>query len=113
MKIVIALFMLLFISGCATLNAVGGQKLQDITGPDVDAAIALAKAGNDPDGLACWTAIKAVMPTTGTTQIDIKGVASTIQAARNVRRGVQAGIDPAVHRSCAVLVLDAQETALR
>ncbi len=110
MKIVISLFMLMFITGCAT---VASQKVQEITGPDIDAAIALAKAGNDPDGLACWEAIKAVMPATGTVHIEVKGAASAVQAARNVRRGVQAGVDPVVHKNCAVVVLDAEQTAAR
>lgn len=112
MKLAIA-FLMLCLSGCATIAAVGGAKLQEITGPDVDAAIELAKAGGDADGLACWEAIKAAMPATGAASIDVKGVASALQAARNVRRGIQAGVDPAVHRNCAVLVLDAQQTALK
>lgn len=112
MKIFIALFMLC-LSGCATIASVAGNQLKSVTGPDVDAAIELAKLGNDPDGLACWQAVKAAMPADGAVTVEIKGVASGIQAARNVRRGLQAGIDPVVHKNCAVLVLDAEQTAAR
>jgi PBP1b-binding outer membrane lipoprotein LpoB len=113
MRNVILLVCILF-AGCAGVaSKVGQSKLQEITTADVDAAIEMAKAGNDQDGLACWMAIKAVMPATGVAQIDVKGAASALQAARNVRRSVQAGVDPVVHKNCAVVILDAEQTALK
>ncbi len=53
MKYLIGLIFIL-ITGCAGLPM--SPQLQTVTEADIDAAIALAKAGNDPDGLACWTA---------------------------------------------------------
>ncbi len=87
MKYLIA-FALLLITGCTGLPM--NPQLQSVTQADIDAAIALAQAGNDPDGLACWTAIKNAMPASGPVVVDIKGVASTVQAARNARRSSRA-----------------------
>lgn len=110
MRILIAL-VVLFLSGCATVAGIGGKNLQVITTKDVDAAIALAQQSGDADGLACWQAIKAAMPADGTTaQVQIDGVLSAWQEARNIRRGIQGGIDPTVHRTCAVLVVEAEQT---
>lgn len=98
--------------GCATVAGVAGKNLQLVTTADIDAAIVLAQQSNDADGLACWQAIKSAMPAgADSVQIEVKGVASAWQLGRNARRGVDAGVDPAVHRACAVLVVDAEQTA--
>lgn len=98
--------------GCATVAGVAGTQIKQVTVEDIDAAIELARIGEDADGMACWQAVKAAMPAGGgAATVKIAGVASGWQAARNVRRGIQAGIDPVVHRACAVLVVDAEQTA--
>lgn len=102
----------LSLHGCATVAGAAGKNLQLVTSADIDAAIALAQQSNDADGLACWMAVKAAMPAGADgVQVEIKGVASAWQAGRNLRRSVDAGINPEVHRACAVLVVDAEQTA--
>lgn len=97
--------------GCASVAGVAGKHVELLTAADIDTAIQLAKDGEDADGLACWEAIKALAPTGGPVLVKVDGAASAIQSARNVRRGVQAGIDPEIHRKCAVIVVDAEQTA--
>lgn len=107
-----ALSLAVLLPGCATVAGIAGTQLQLVTAADIDAAIELARIGEDADGMACWQAVKAAMPAgAATATVKIAGVASAWQAGRNARRGLQAGIDPVVHRNCAVLIVDAEQTA--
>jgi hypothetical protein len=105
MKLLLIITALL--AGCAGLNT----NLQHVTAADVDAAIQLAQQANDAEGVACWQAVRsAITASWNNDPVEIKGSASALQEARNVRRAIQ---DPVVHRNCAVVVLDATETAAR
>jgi predicted small secreted protein len=105
------------LAGCATVAGTGaaqnaaGSQLQKITGPDLDAAIAEATAGNDPQGVLCFTAVKTFLAAGGTTT-ELKGVFSDFEAARLLRRRIQMSTPEreAMHNACAPLVVDANVT---
>ena len=95
-----------FLGGCAF-----SPNLRDYTAGDLNAAIALAQ--DDPDAAACYTAILKSQDGKRTVDVKIEGPVSAFQKARNLRRGLDAGIPPDVHRKCAVLIVDARRTLVR
>lgn len=94
------------LGGCAF-----SQGLRDYTAGDLKAAISLAE--DDPDATACYKAILKSQDGRTTVDVTIEGPVSAFQKARNLRRGLDAGIPPDVHRKCAVLIVDARRTLVR
>ena len=117
MRTLIALVLMLAVSACASVGGISNpfaKQVQPIVAADVAAALAEATAANDTAAVACYTAISnymASIPNGGTTAIS--GVLSGLEAARILNSQVSAGIPSNIHQACAVIVLDAQETALR
>jgi len=108
-------------TGCTSLQAKFDTQVQAATVPDVTAALSDAQAAADADGAACWADVLAyinALPTTvpaGSTPT-INGVASAIEAARTVQLQPLATIppiSPQLHKDCAVVILDAQQTAAK
>ena len=117
MKALLMSILILSISSCASVGGISNpfaKQIQPIVAADVAAALAEATAANDTAAVACYTAISnymASIPNGGTTAIS--GVLSGLEAARILNSQVSAGIPSNIHQACAVIVLDAQETALR
>ena len=104
---------LLLLGACTTPQ--GGTTTDPIQGiaefakADLEAAKVSAVAHEDYSA-DCWQALLDMLGEDRPAPTDIKGVFSGVQAARNVRRAVQGGVPEAVHKACAVVVLDAQQT---
>lgn len=111
--------------GCSTVQAKFSQDVQAATVPDLQAAIADAKAANDQDGLDCWTDVLnyvEALPTSAASNPlpAISGVASGLEAARIGAQALNGAsinvippIPPKLHKDCAVLVVDSQQLALK
>ncbi len=110
-----------FHAGCSQIQAKINADVQAATIPDIQAALADAQAASDADGVACWTDVLAyinALPTTtaGAPVPSIKGVASGLEAARIAAAAAPVTIPPIppqLHRDCAVLIVDFQETAAK
>ncbi len=88
----------IFLGGCA--QAIGGVKFgiqtdtefNELFLEDVQQAIRLAEAGNDPLALKCWTYLEKFTienaPNAENPAGEVVGVLSGYQRARNVRRNV-------------------------
>lgn len=88
--------------------------LLSATAADAEAAYRLAEAAGDESGKRCWATVKTVAEESqGPAAIAVIGPLSAWQTARNVRMGLEDGIDQRVRRDCAVLVLDALRTGRR
>jgi hypothetical protein len=117
MKVLLMSILVLGISACASVGGISNpfaKQVQPIVAADVTAALAEATAANDTAAVACYTAISnymASLPSGGTATIN--GALSGLEAARILNSQVSAGIPSNIHQACAVIVLDAQETALR
>ncbi len=101
----------LLLAGCASAQtpappAPAENSLQQIAAADLEAAIAGAKAENDQVGLACWLALQSALPTINRPLAEVKGVASAIEAKRQVKSRIAAGIPPAVVSGCANLYVE-------
>lgn len=95
------------LAGCATLqdklDAVHTD-LQALKGPDLDAALASASRPNahgepiDPDGVTCFTTLKAMNAEAAATLPEIKGILSTIEAVRVTRLEIEDGANGKIAR---------------
>ena len=113
------LFLTLLMSGCATVAGTGaaqnaaGNQLQKITEADLAAAIQDAADHNDSQAVLCYTEIQKLVGK-GLPTSNIKGVLSTFEAARLLRRNIQGGVVPdALHNACAPLIVDANITLVK
>jgi hypothetical protein len=126
MKTAILVFvftMLGVLTGCSQIQAKLNTDVQAATVPDLQAAVADAKAAGDADGFACWTDVLnyvQALPTAGasTPAPQIAGVASGIEAARIGAASLAQGvvippIPHQLHKDCAVLIIDAEQLAAR
>lgn len=116
MKLATLLFAaILALSGCAAFNqpgASGGKSLADITVADLDAAIAMAKAGNDPDAQACYESLKSHVAD-GSLNVQPAGVISGFEAVRLAARTVNGGVPHDTHVACAPVLVDANVWLVR
>jgi len=128
MKLHIIVKMLLLVSvacvaGCSQIQAKLNQDVQAASVPDLQAAVADAKAAGDADGAACWQDVLnyvQALPTSAASSVapTVAGVASALEAARIAAAQTSVGVSvppiPAqLHRDCAVLIVDAQELAAK
>jgi hypothetical protein len=107
---------LLLLSGCALPSGPPSEDpfagLTAIVDGDIDAAIAIAEAGGDPDAAACYREIKKVRadrPDLGTPA----GAVSAFERLRLLRRSIDAGLPESLHVACAPVVIDAERTLIR
>lgn len=114
MKILVVAALALGLTACAGVQS-KLAKVQDFTLADVREAKASAIAHHDATGEACWTAAEAWLVERGEARVtDVsKGLASTWQAARNVRRTYDTGLPEAVRFNCALVYAEAKRTARR
>lgn len=115
MKIILAVFAVALMSGCASVGEkvlkAGTTGEVRFSAPDVDAAIAIAVQAKDGVAEACYRAIrKHVDP-----EVKVEGVGpvSNYAAARVRIRESRAGLAADVHVACAPLVVDAGTFASR
>jgi hypothetical protein len=111
------------LSGCAQFQAKIAQDVQAASVPDLQAAVADAKAAGDADGAACWQDVLnyvQALPTSsaGAPEPTIAGVASAIEAARIgvAQASIGISIPPIphqLHKDCAVIVIDATQLAAK
>lgn len=114
---------LVAVAGCAQIQAKLNQDVQAASVPDLQAAVADAKAAGDKDGEACWNDVLAYVQALPTNAASaplptIAGVASGIEAARIAAAAAGKGVAippiPAqLHRDCAVVLVDAQQLAAK
>ena len=118
----IAYVLFLFaLDGCSAVQAKLDTQVQAATVPDLQAAVADAQAANDQDGVDCWTQVLAYvqsLPTANATtaQPQIAGIASALEAGRIASNQPLPSFPPvphSLHKACAVLVVDAQQLALK
>lgn len=119
---VFLVFLYVCMTGCAQVQATNAkiaQDVQNIVAPiqqttleDAKAALAIANANGDTDGAACYADIVADLSAQAAAggPLPIAGVLSALEAARTFK-GVQ--IPAKTHRDCAVLVVDAQQMAIK
>jgi hypothetical protein len=103
------------LSGCSTtlgkkVEADLFAPVQQATLADAQAALVIAQANNDAEGVQCYTDIVNYLQNKLPTLPVVSGVLSVLEAARTFK-GVSVPED--IHRDCAVIVLDSQQTALR
>lgn len=121
MKRFLMVFAIATIAGCAQLGAVNqkiAQDVQDIVAPikattlaDAQAALATATAAGDTDAAPCYQDIVDVLSASATSSPPaIVGILSALEAARTFKAPQ---IPAKLHKDCAVLVIDAQETAFK
>lgn len=109
------------LSGCGavqTVNAQVAQDLHNIVAPikqttleDAQAALAIANANGDTDAAPCYQDIVDELSKPGATGLPVvNGVLSALEAARTFKAPT---VPAKLHKDCAVLVIDAQETAFK
>ena len=104
-RLLISILSLPVLVGCATLPA----QFRDLAGTDVQRGLDIAKAANDPAGIACAEAILKHLPAEVAAPAPT-GPFSAFMAARELRRTATTGIPEAIHMACAVLIVDAELT---
>lgn len=113
MKLLICALIISLLSGCA-LNSGEVKTIQTLTLTDAQNALAAAKSGGDTDAVACYTDLVnylSSLPTGSTTTVT--GALGALEQARLLNNQVSAGIPANIHKDCAIIVIDAQETALK
>lgn len=118
---IITLALVVAAAGCAQVQAKFNQDVQAASVPDLQAAVADAKAAGDADGLACWNDVLSYVQALPTSSESaplptVAGVASGIEAARIAAAAAGKGIviPPIPHqleKDCAIVVIDAQKLA--
>jgi len=84
--------------------------IQATTLADAQAALAIAVANGDQDGVACFTDVVNFLANPINPLPAVNGVLSALEAARTFK-GIT--IPANIHSHCAVIVLDAPTTALK
>ena len=116
MRLLATLLLVSILAGCGTIaERVGGAagRLSEVALEDLAAAEESAIRHKDPYAAECWVELRVYvgeLRKQGFT--DIKGAFSTFQKARNIRRGVRAGLPEAVHVRCAHMLRDARNTLI-
>jgi hypothetical protein len=113
------------VSGCATLqddvDAIHAR-LQVVVQADLDAALASASRPQrdgtpiDPDGVRCFSALKVLAGAEARQLPDIKGVLSTIEAARSIRLSMESTKDStigAINTACAAWWMSVKGQAVK
>lgn len=111
--------------GCATIqddvDAVH-TRLQTVVIADLDAALASASrpladgSPVDPDGVQCFTALKQIAGAEARQLPDVKGVISTIEAARVTRLALESSKDSviaAINSACAAWWMSVKGQAIK
>jgi hypothetical protein len=109
---------LAFCAGCTPAQQVKVQAdvemviapIQATTLADAQAALAIAVANNDTDGVQCFTDIVNYLGNPINPLPVVNGILSGLEAARTFK-GI--AIPENIHRSCSVIILDAPTTALK
>lgn len=112
---------MLMLGGCAAVQSANQQIAQDVhdivapikqaTLEDAQAALAIANANGDTDAAPCYQDIVDELSKPGSTGVPaINGLLSTLEAARTFKAPT---VPPKLHKDCAVLVIDAQQTAFK
>lgn len=105
---------LILLNGCATVAGTGAvsgvseNRLSKITEADLNAAIKQASDNNDPQAVLCYTEIKNFIAKVAAPEL--KGVLSTFETARLLRRRIQSNDREPLHVACAPLIVDANVT---
>jgi len=118
MKTIALLAILTLIVGCTPAQQVKVQQdiekvvapIQATTLADAQAALAIAVANGDQDGVACFTDVVNFLANTINPLPAVNGVLSALEAARTFK-GIS--VPANIHSHCAVIVLDAPTTALK
>ncbi len=119
MRILATLMLVSILAGCGTatklLHRAEGAtaELSKVAVEDLAAAEESALRHKDPYAAECWAELRVYvgeLRKQGFT--DIKGAFTAFQKARNIRRGVQAGLPEAVHVRCAHMFRDARNTLI-
>ena len=120
MRTLLTLLALCMLCGCAAVQSTNqkiAQDVQNIVEPikqatitDAQAALADAQAAGDQDGAACFQDIINFLNQQGSAPPQIAGVLSGMEVARTFKAP---SLPPQLHKDCAVLVVDAQEMALK
>jgi hypothetical protein len=114
----ICAFFFILLAGCTPAQQVKVQQdiekvvapIQATTLADAQAALAIAIANNDTDGVQCFTDIVNYLGNPINPLPAVNGVLSALEAARTFK-GIS--IPANIHSHCAVIVLDAPTTALK
>lgn len=79
---------------------------------DIQAALAIAREGEDRMAIMCWETLADIVAK-DKTGVKVKGVLSAFQKARNRRRKVQSGVDEELQISCAPMAVGSGTAVLR
>ena len=118
MKTIALLAIMTLIVGCSPAQQVKVQQdiekviapIQATTLADAQAALAIAIANNDQDGVACFTDIVNYLANPINPLPVVNGVLSGLEAARTFK-GIS--IPANIHSHCSVIVIDAPTTAIK
>jgi hypothetical protein len=121
MRTIATIALLTLLAGCgaqgAAVRANIQADVQQIVAPiqqttlaDAQAAVVIAQASGDQAGVQCFTDIVNYLQNAGPALPAVAGVLSGLEAARTFK-GIT--IPENIHRDCAVIVLDAQQAAIR
>lgn len=111
-----AIAALVLLAGCSAIESkvISDVGNATVTQADLDGAIAMADAAGDKDAAACYRDVKDFVASQKTAVLPaIKGAFSALEAARVAALTPPVQVPAQLHRDCAVIILDAQETALR
>lgn len=122
-KILGILVLSLFMSACATTQAINllqsGQEtdlfsaVSKVTVADLDAAMADAQQNNDVIAMNCYPVLKkyVLMGSQGTTKI--VGAFSAYQKARDIKKGIGAGVPDDLKLGCAAMLQETRDFVLK
>jgi hypothetical protein len=112
MKIIIAIAFCVCMTACTAGGnlRMGLQIAQTMNPQDLPAALAMARAANDTDAIACYSdliAYAATLPTLNSATQPITGGFVLLEQARILANNASAVIPAQLHKDCAVLRIDA------
>lgn len=120
--VAVILYLLLLLPGCAQIGNMPAPGIhpgdvpitqREFVRADVEAALAIATAGGDKRGEACFTEILRALPTSSSSPTQPTGLISIYAAGRVARLGLQAGLPESVVSACAPMVLNSQLALLK
>jgi hypothetical protein len=113
----LAALSLLALAGCASTSKDSPDqlltKLDKFVMTDLDSAIAVAQAHNDPMAAQCFLTIRQLVGTATPTAEQVKGVVSAWETARATRLSLQSGAASPLKAACAPIMLDEREFIAR
>ena len=103
------------LSGCSFVAGQVEQAVKPVALPDAQAALAMAQQYGDTDAAACYQSIVTYLQDSAAPSLPVvNGALSALEAVRIARQHSGDPIVPAeIHRDCAVIIVDAQEVALK